>query len=167
MKYFLLILLFINSFFLIDLKGNERHSNRVIGEFVEKMKKRGLKPSGFGGSGDVNMHATIAVMFQTDEKMTIDSARKLILDVTNEFLWSINNDKKLRPYLVKFPATVENVNIVIYSNAEATKEDDYISSVMTIRNYLHYDNDLPDPIKSIVHKETFQEAMQIVAKEQP
>lgn len=144
------------------LDNIEKKGYSAMDEFADRMKAKGFIAVGSGGSGGVNIHKTFDLLFQTKEKMTIESARRLIVESTHEFLDCINKNKQLRPYLIQFPATIENVGLVISTTPKDSVQEPNIVSVMTIWDKIYYYSNDPDFDKYIILKEPFEEAEKIV-----
>lgn len=160
----LFILLLLHSFCCFATDKTEINAYRFMAEFAQSMESKGLKPIGSGCSGAANIFVKLRLMFQIDSNLTIESARKLIVDASEEFLKGLNNNKQLRPYLIKFPATIENISISISSTDSDGNKMPNIRSVSTVGDKINFYNDENDPDKWLIHKESFEEAVAIVEK---
>lgn len=68
------------------------------------------------GTGSQMMHGIEMLMmaFHFYETVDIKTARELLVESVEQYLFAINSNEKIRPYLRPYPFTAENVEIVIY-----------------------------------------------------
>jgi len=76
-------------------------------------EKNGLILLGTGGRmmDDIKL---MSMAFEYHEAGNIETARKLLLDSTKEYLSKINASERIRPYLHNYPFTPTNIKIEIY-----------------------------------------------------
>ena len=73
-------------------------------------KNEGLFLSGVGG-GMINNIDLISMTFVCCRKTSIDEARNLYVQVMQGYLQRINRDEEIRPYLVQYPFTWDNIDL--------------------------------------------------------
>ena len=141
-----------------------RQARRVTHAFITDMcKKHGLVYAVRGGCfiDDVK---EISVSFDKADKSDIPESRILLVNCVEEFLRRINADEDVRPFLVQYPFTNENVNISI--GFIEPKED------ADLQNIVHAFNVKGEAVYSIYDKphdrykptfeEPYEEALKIV-----
>jgi hypothetical protein len=70
--------------------------------------------TGTGGSM-YDMVRELDLRLETNKSMDKNTARAFLVNSVLDFLEIINSDKAIRPYLIKYPATLENVDVAIFS----------------------------------------------------
>ena len=77
-----------------------------------------LRPIGFVGFGGSMMDhiKRMAIMFECDRDLSIEEGTELLKKSTQIFIQNVNRSESIRPYLVQYPANIENVEIIIYPN---------------------------------------------------
>lgn len=110
-----LILFFYGKYYFDENSQADRLSNKLIDRVGSRLEKKyHLSMSAIGGGGDSKGLRLLNISFDHQgEPFTRDEARKLIVNLTQEFLKEINNDENLRPYLVSFPFTPSNLHIAV------------------------------------------------------
>ena len=145
-----------------DLPEGDRLGNQVIFSFGEKVKTKGLKLVGFGGAEDkenLGMTRQLSASFKINSELTVPIARKLIVEVTDEFLRMINADEKLRQYLSPYPFTAKNVDVAIFG-INPNNRDDRLLYVSLYDTFVAYRKDNPKGGRLIaVFDEDYDEAV--------
>jgi hypothetical protein len=95
---------------------------RKTGNKISNEKKLLLIGTGSRMMNEIKM---LALSFNTSEQLTIPEARDLLIYSVDTLVSSINDDEKLRPYLVKYPFSSKNVQIRIFIGDD---NDSYLSS---------------------------------------
>lgn len=118
-------------------------------------KKYKFELVGVGG-GNRDFLEFLSLSFATINAHDIDSLRSIFIDITSGLLNLINRDKKIRPYLLNYPFTLKNLHITILNVCDNAPHQTIVS-VFSIKEKIEYwSND------SIVHTETYQEALKII-----
>ncbi len=107
----------------------------------------------------------LGVMFHIYRPLTLEEAREIYVDCVLEFLNEINNNEEIRPYLVNYPFTLQNVDISIASRTSIYTDyyDPFIYYVMNIKDKVYYVTKPPEnKFDRKEHIETFDEALSIV-----
>ncbi len=139
-------------------------------------KRHQLDVIGTGGGcmDHVNM---LALSFLIYRPLTVESAREIIVDCVEEFLFQINSNEEIRPYLKNYPFTPKELKISIFSHTEKNEAvyDPYISVVSnstrhdSTQTMLWFRTKAPDQpfgYKTEI-EEDYQEALRIVKGEKP
>lgn len=125
--------------------------------------KYGLEPSGVGGS----MNEDIKSLFlglTCNKEVSINDARKLIVTCAKEYMFEINNNKNLVPYLHNFPFNEQNIHLTITfkSPSGINNEIGKLSSVKIIKGKVIFSANKTEYTLETVLEESFEEAVQIV-----
>jgi hypothetical protein len=79
---------------------------------TELCKKRNLFLVGSGGAMMDDIQKVNASYFSF-EKMTVEDARKLYVDIAEGYISRYNKNEQIRPYLHNYPFTIDNFHILI------------------------------------------------------
>jgi len=125
--------------------------------------KYGLEPSGVGG----NMNEDIKTLFlglTCNKETSLSDARKLIVACAKEYMFEINNNKKLTPYLHNFPFNEQNIHLSITfkSPSGINNEIGKLSSVKIIKGKVIFNANKTEYTLETVLEESYEEAMRIV-----
>ena len=75
-------------------------------------KEKGMELVGTGG-GMIKQVNRLSMFLNYYSPQEIPEARKLALFVTDKFLYNINSDEKVRPYLNNYPFKIEDLKIFL------------------------------------------------------
>lgn len=134
-------------------------------------KEFGFELSAFGGCM-MNDIEIFEVTFARNDKVTVDEARRLIVQISEGFIAKINADEKIRPYLHNYPITQKNVRF--HLSFAATRAEPpgnsfvyYVSSTNGKIFYDSFDNSIPRDDQQIVSlaNEPYDEALKILHRE--
>jgi len=136
-------------------------ANKIMGKVAKGLyEKHGLKLIVTGGS---MMHEIkiIHLSFTSTKSLSIEEARKFILECSKIFLDYINNFPEIKLYLNNYPATEKNIELSIFFGINGIEPiSPYVSFVSTsssdIRYYIKKNN---EETKRVLI-ETYQEALQ-------
>lgn len=141
-----------------------RQAERVIFE------KYGLQATAMGG-GAMTVVDKVTLGVESNKPMSLEEGRRLLIACSKILLQSINEMRPLRPYLFEYPFPVDRISFYVYISPEAEKQlpknAPTIFSLMKgkIRFYNCPDSfDTPASLEPL-HVETYQEALEILAKE--
>ena len=152
----------------------------IYGEMADKITARTIKILskrydmyliGTGG-GFIDHVNLLSLSFDVCRPLTLEAARELIIDSVEEFLFQINGDKEIRPYLKNYPFTSAEVEVSIFSYSQKHERiyDPYITVVSNVRRRnsdlveLWYCTEAPDQpfgYKNEI-RENYEEALRIV-----
>lgn len=150
----------------------DKMSNDLIRRFGKyTQEKYGLCLCGLGGGADPGKIYLLNLAFQaTQQPISKDDARKLILTIHDELLAEINHDVELKPYLKFYPFTSENVDIKVYFRNKDRSDVfyPYIRAASIAKGKLIFAT--KDPEEKYGYKtwdeETYKEAVAIVNEQE-
>jgi hypothetical protein len=154
------------SFFKLPSEDYERLADEITAKTAKKLKdEKGLILIGTGGQmmDDIQM---MMMGFEYRKVVTVETARKLLVESVEEYLSAINASTKIQPHLHNSPFTAKNVEIVIYfRNQDGTKVPlDKIKIASANEGEMFYYVDYPEKYTlKAIHKETYEEAVQTLA----
>lgn len=123
-----------------------------------------LNCDGSGGGFMDNIN-NIHLSFSGVKNLSIDEARILIIESSEELLNRINNDIKVRPYLSHYPFTEKGISLLISldkKNGDRV-DSDFIAFVFTSNGMVYYDvYDSQENLLKKVYEEPYKKALQIV-----
>lgn len=105
------------------------------------------------------------VSFNSCASVNIEQARKLYIDIIEEYLRYVNEDEEVRPYLHNYPFTPVNLYFLLgfRENNQSIKGEGHVASIVISRNIVYYDAYHTNSKKLYnLHKETYEEALSIV-----
>lgn len=132
MKLLLLIFVSILGFCKNPEVNYEALAMQVQKETAEELThKYDLHLAGFGGGmmGQINR---MAIMFDYHQGIDIQSGSEMLTDCAKIFLKHINESETIRPYLKKFPADLDNIEIIIYPERISSRDSDNRIIAMSI-----------------------------------
>lgn len=152
-----------------SLPESDRLAYKISGRIAEQLNdKYDLRLNGVGlsGSGDEDSLKTIMLSFSLTHLVTKEEGRDLILKCIEDFLREINNFEEIRPYLVQFPFTYENIGlrILFYSDASYRSTlDPNIGCISLDDGIITYKiaSSHNEFINKSVEKESYEEALKI------
>ena len=175
-KVFIFFLFFLGLFitpstFALNKIPPEPYYCKIIDRITHKYLKEYILPQGLdciciGGSMvyDVKM---VALGFVSYKALNVDEARKLYVNIVEEYLHRVNCNEEVRPYLHNYPFTINNLEFTIrFSHPNGKRIADghvaYMSFIAS-RNlifYSSYDYKIDD--FQDLHQESYEEALKIV-----
>jgi len=100
--------------------------------------------------------------FQFRKPVSLEMARKLLIDSIQEYLSEINSSEKIRPYLHNYPFTAQNIQIKIFfcnpDGSEVAPDQINVASAVEGKMFYYIDYSEKHTLKEI-HKETYEEAV--------
>lgn len=138
-------------------------AGRLTGIYEKEFARpRGLRLYGYGGAmmDDIKK---IELRFSSFNKLSIEAARKLYIEMMEEILIRINQDAKIRPYLHDFPVGINNIKLAIGFNDKDRHilGDGHVAHMFIGKNdtlyYAAYNADVKEFY--ILHKENYTEAL--------
>ncbi len=158
----LLGILFKISFSFAGIK--EQQAIKIMQDFSQNyMKPQGFFLSGIGSSIPNQIHQ-VSVHYISPQHITINQVRKIFINSVQNLICLINQNKKIRPYLVYYPFNEKNIKLSLaFENKSKYYDPPYIAFVFLVKNkiyYNYYDNQKKKFTDA--HEETYQEALEIV-----
>ncbi|HEY2810466.1 MAG TPA: hypothetical protein VGJ00_03645 [Rhabdochlamydiaceae bacterium] len=145
--------------------GQEKLTNQIILKVAEQLQReKNLQPCGFGGRA-MDQVKMLAISFNYFKQIDIEEGRELLVSAGKLFLDAINENEKVRPYLINYPFLPENIQVRIFlKNEDGTFiEQEKLHVVSIINGKLLYKIETSrTPLYEIIHSETFEEAAEIL-----
>ena len=143
-----------------------RLGNQEIASFAKEVKATTqLQILGTGG-GFLDKINIISFTFSSKEAPTVEEARMLFYEIATRFLSRINQNEAIRPYLVKYPFTIENLKLVILffgnkpgsiSGVSFTPPYEFIKRP----SFVYYSTDnLKTQHMEVIFQETYEEGLE-------
>ena len=129
-------------------------------------KKYHMSQLGVGGGIDKGINLMCLDFSRKGENLTQPKARELIVSCVNDYLLTVNEDEKLRPYLANYPFKPENIDFTIYNKTLEGKNTfhPFISVIKAKDGEITYHTDDPENNNKIktTEYENYEEALKIV-----
>lgn len=113
----------------------------------------------------------ITMGYIVPQKMSLEEARRLYIEVTGEYIRRLNAEEKLHPYIRDFPASIDNVHIFLSfreSPVDYFEDPDCVAVLSNLKSNRHrlcYWKSEQQKLRDL-HEETYEEALEIVKQEQ-
>ena len=175
-KVFIFFLFFLGLFitpstFALNKIPPEPYYCKIIDRITHKYLKEYIIPQGLdciciGGSmmGDIQ---AVALGFVSYKALNVDEARKLYVNIVEEYLHRVNCNEEVHPYLHNYPFTINNLEFTIrFSHPNGKRiADGHVALMFFIENrnllfYKGYDSNTDNFY--LLHKESYEEALKIV-----
>lgn len=149
----------------IQLSDKEKVCNQVIKRSALMIQAE-LNLS-FCGSGGQIMHGVqmLSLSFNCHRHLTIEEARKLIVNTVEIFKEDMNHKLKIRPYLCNYPFQPGNIMLLIFIQKRNGEEfgPNQLSIVSCVNGTLNYETKISrlGPLKT-VHSKSYKEAFKQV-----
>ncbi len=147
----------------------EKLADRITLITSDKIEKEtGLRLIGING-GMMDHIRVMGMSFDCYKNINMEEGRKLVIHCVNEYLSAINSNEALRPHLVHYPFTPQDVEIALYIRG-SDNNDVPLGALFVVseRNgKIVYKIREPDPIiLKRIYEEPFEEAVKILYQEQ-
>lgn len=148
--------------------------DEIIGKLLSKTEKKlvnkyNFRPIGTGLAMPGGVIKSIGLSFQITGPLKKEELRKILIDADQELLNSINESIEIRPYLEKYPFTLDNVeiNLFVIDKRGAGVDDPEIAIASISHEELEYLVLAPDRVRTTMaeYTETFQEALKLLELE--
>jgi hypothetical protein len=148
-----------------EIPDYEKMADQITAKTAKKLKaKKGLALIGTSGQMMKNIQM-MAMHFNFYREVDIETARNLLVESIQEYLYAINSNEEIKPYLHDNPFTDKNVEITIYFYNPDRSDvlSDSISIATSNKGKIIYYIDYPEKytIKPIL-EESYQEAVDLV-----
>ena len=180
MKLFSLFILPTLSFFAyllmpIDARSPYYETECLVGETLSKTRKiikaryPDIQPCGTGISMPGGPVRELGLYFDINGSFSKEYIRKLIIEIAEELLCQINSNEKFRPHLIKYPFTIEDVEIIIYNhdkNGERVYDPEIgVADISSgILSYDTYDQESVYCKYKNKFEESYEEAIELLKK---
>lgn len=160
------LLLGCSFFWESDVSERVKIADAITQEVAKKIcKEKDLELAGTGGGAMYGVRM-LSLSFYYYKEVDLETARKLIVYCVDEYLAAINSNKKIRPYLVNYPFTEQNIEIRLFICGPDRRALPIgkISNASAIDGTLEYEAKSNEKYKSsTLHQETYQQAKKLVA----
>ncbi len=134
-------------------------------EYTKLSKKQGLIAAGIGGWIKNGKISEVAITFETDKVLFINTARQAIVDAAFLLLKVVNKNPAYQSCFNTDKPIENYIDIAILGRTASNPYSDYISAVLLLNGTVYYDK--IDPEGKInpyihIHRESFQEAVAIL-----
>ncbi len=172
----LLMLPFTNMFFTEGPydRMNDQKEKLYKAYFADQFKKYNLTPSMTGSGSNGKQFKLLNIGFNTKKSLNIDEARRLLLLSVKDLLDRIDRDDYIHPFLIEVPFPAKRldyeINVVgingMVEFPNGPTKDNKISYVQLMNGIIYYMVFTTLEAETIIlHKETYEEALDIIAKE--
>jgi hypothetical protein len=149
-----------------DHPAYTKYVAEITNAFAKQIKTEyGLECESSGGSMPYDVEI-ISIKFAAYQRATISEARELEIQITEQFVKTINSHEKIRPFLREFPfpASRTRVGISFLKQNNTPYIDGSVSYVFHAKNIIFYNAENPQNpyIDDIIKKEPYEEALKIV-----
>ena len=160
-------LLAILALSLISCTRQVREDVKIVDQIQAKVEKK------LTADGTLYVEAQMAGMFyevkklgfrlRSTKKLNLEETRVLYVNCVAALLKEVNENEKIRPYLIKYPFTFENTDILIAFRERDSVPPPYIALVLSANKFIYYST-YNNKIRFFddFHEETFEEAVKIV-----
>jgi hypothetical protein len=166
--FLLLTLVSLKTFPSQDMEPSELKKERLADEVTYKTaeilsKKYNLVPIGTGGSAMYDIKR-LALSFNCYRLLSIEQARGLIVTCVQEYLYQINTNTEIRPFLQNYPFAPKNIEIYIYLYRPDQQEIAYgqLWSAAALNGKIYYKTPKSEYQLEVLKEETFEEALEIL-----
>lgn len=152
------------------VKPHTYEAFRFMSESQKNFKKQyNLNAFGVGGrlSGNIK-ELDMSFILKCERVYSIDEARELIVNCVEEVYLNVNNDECIRPYLENYPFDRNKLMISINfaGNDGRFFKNKQLASVNLNGDYVYYSSYTDELGFDTLYKETYEEALEIVRKQQ-
>ncbi len=123
----------------ISLYGrNYPHGEHLTDKIFNQVVSKELKPkfhygvSGYGGSSSRDYVRLIFADFDYQRHMNQDEIFDVLIETTETILRAYNSNKRIRPLLIEYPLTIENIKVIITGLDANAEHPDSVSWASTI-----------------------------------
>jgi protein-arginine kinase len=154
MKNFFLSIAMLTLCCCTHVSHDEQQVHKIISDFSKiQEKQHNLEVAGTGSAMPDKVQKFI-IRFISHEKLYREEAKTLILDCAHDLLIMINEDEIIRPYLIEYPFTLKEIDMVIcfLDGQDQTRTPPYIALVGIQDGYMGFFDF--DPLeKQLVYKD--------------
>lgn len=145
-----------------QISEHEKIADKITSLVAQKIEaETGMRLMGTGGGmmGKVRM---MSMSFQYFGDVSFEQARELLVYCVNEYLLAINTNEEIKPFLVHYPFTPEDIQIEIYIRKQSGQDPSVgsLSLIGAVYGVLDYNVKRPDPILyEKIQKESYEKAV--------
>jgi|GEM_PF-675653 hypothetical protein len=151
-----------------EIPNYEKMADKITAQVARRIEREtGLRLIGTGG-GMMDHVRMMAMSFDQYGEITMEKGRELIIYCIQKYLSAINEDIEIRSYLVHYPFTPKDVEVRIFIYKQDRREvaQGVLSIVNEVGGMVKYKvNEPGTDILKTVHRETYEEAVEILESE--
>jgi hypothetical protein len=159
----LLLLLIVLTLYSFKEPKYGKLSNKILHGYSAELKKKGIMLVGEGGAmmGDIQ---SVFMHYFVPGEFSLNDARKMYVEVAEEYIKRYNDDEKIRPYLHNYPFNISNIELEISFKDEKgnPQENGYVAYISRSNKNLVYYAEYKNNEYVTLHKEPYAEAVAIV-----
>ncbi len=137
-------------------------ANRVRNKTIHDLKKEKELYACGAGARIMNQIKVLSLSFNYYKEIDIEKSRELLLFAGNVFLNNINSDEQIRSYLNNYPATPENIGVIIFiknPDGSLTEKNKFTAATMLDGIFCYYIRSPETGHLKMVYEETYEEAV--------
>ena len=149
----------------------EKLRDLTLNQLAKEMQKKNLYAVGSGGgcTRDKKINL-ISIVFHYKQVLSIETARKLMVESADTLLTLINSNPSSKEYFEVFPPPVDVICICITGITPSPENASEIRGILLIKGKLYYNVEDKSPLPRpgpvlMVHEETYEEAKNILSNE--
>lgn len=143
----------------------ERMADGITSATAQKIEREtALRLIGTGG-GAIDHIRKLNMSFEYLGEMSVDQARELLVYCVDGYLSAINEHEQIRPHLIHYPFTPNDVEITIFISQRDRRKVPVgaLAVVSERKGVLNYDTRQEGTnFTKTIHEETYEEAFKIV-----
>lgn len=143
-------------------------ADKITAQTAMKIEKEtGLRLCGVGG-GAINHIRKLNMSFNCFREISFDEGRKLLIYCVNEYLSAINANEEVRPYLIHYPFTPNDVEIEIFVRQPDNRDVAFgkLAVVFEVYGKVGYRISQEGPLSlKEAHEETYEEAIRVLEEQ--
>ena len=148
--------------------------NQVILKTQDEIEKAYSVKISAVGLGAMHGVYSMTIHSSIENNLTVDEARRIMVDCASHFLTNINSNTTLRPYLVEYPFPPSMISMAFWitdGTYEPIRTPGILESITLDNGVIEYNTVSKKGIVQvgdqavIMHQETFDEAKRIVENE--
>ena len=156
----------------VDLDPNssyDRLANSITFKVAKQLKReKGVSIIGFGGGLTKDQDRTLYMAFCIYHEVSLPEARELMVYMTERYLEALDKEKRIWPFFHRNPPNIENLEIVVHVDEPSgyPVSGGKINCISERRGSIEYRSEKRpgDTFWHVDHKETYEEAKQLVDK---
>mgnify|MGYP007027865603 CR=1 FL=1 len=144
-------------------------SDKILNEYSKELKQqKEMILIGHGGAM-MNDIQEVCMHYISYDRLSVEEARKLYINLANGLLEKYNADEKIRPYLHNFPFSYNNLDIMIAFEDKLSRrrlDDGSVALIFVAKDNLFYDgyDSTTDKLYTL-YKEPYAKAVEIVKQQ--
>ena len=125
-----------------------------------------FEPIGLGG-GMIHNIQTMSLLLRTYKPVTLENARRIIVECTEAYLKRINSNKEVKSFLAEYPFSAKRIDLTVL----VLDEEDHFKLGGSLANFYLENGKIVYKVANleakkleIVHEESYEDALSITGK---